>query len=97
MINDNIDTNANKNPLDELKPIECANKVVAHNLIHSPSDWSVNRKGNRCRLVFIILQQKNKNEYNLSLTLDQEVDIRSILIGFNSVWTDYSDKVLGVP
>lgn len=55
--NNNQDSNATtiNTPLDDLKPSECAKKVVAHNLIHCPSDWSVNRKGNRCRLVFVIL------------------------------------------
>lgn len=51
----NSDPTTTNTPLDELKPSECAKKVVAHNLIHCPSDWSVNRKGNRCRLVFVIL------------------------------------------
>mmetsp|Transcript_28555 Transcript_28555/g.25507 ORF Transcript_28555/g.25507 Transcript_28555/m.25507 type:complete len:80 (-) Transcript_28555:3951-4190(-) len=37
------------------------------------------------------------NEYQLVFNLEKTVEVKQIKIGFNTVWTDYSDKVLGVP
>lgn len=37
------------------------------------------------------------SEYSLVLELDKTVDMKEITLGFNSVWTDFNDKVLGIP
>lgn len=39
----------------------------------------------------------NYNEFDLVLQLEKTVELKQIKIGFHSVWTDYVDKVLGVP
>lgn len=31
------------------------------------------------------------------MQLDRPCEMKSIKIGFNEVWTDYADKVLGLP
>jgi len=38
-----------------------------------------------------------QNEFGLLLELKHVIEIKHIRIGFNSVWTDYNNKILGVP
>jgi hypothetical protein len=60
-------------------------------------DWSINKKGVRARILYFVMQGSSYNEYQLVFNLEKTVEIKQIRIGFNTVWTDYSDKVLGVP
>lgn len=60
-------------------------------------DWSVNKKGARNRITFFTMTNQYYMEYILVLQLDKVCQMKQFKIGFNSVWTDYSDKVLGLP
>ena len=87
---------------DDPKEEEFANKLT---IINQPGqnwtgitpDWSLNKKGVRARILFFVMNGASYNEYCLVFNLDKVVELKQIKIGFNSVWTDYSDKVLGVP
>jgi len=56
-----------------MKIIECANNVISLsntvNLSNTQADWSVNKKGNRCRLTYFIMEGNNYDEYVLNLNV----------------------------
>ena len=81
---------------------EFANKIIIINqpgqhLTNISTDWSSNRKGARTRILFFQMNNQFYSEYHLVLQLDKVVEMKQIKIGFNTVWTDFSDKVLGLP
>lgn len=86
----------------ELKEEEFANKVFIINQTGQHwsgigPDWSVNKKGIRARILFFQMSNQFYSEYSLMLELDKVCEMKQIKIGFNTVWTDYNDKVLGIP
>ena len=86
----------------DLKEEEFANKVY---IVNQPGqhwsgiapDWSLNKKGIRARILFFQMSNQFYSEYSLILELDRVCEMKQLKIGFNTVWTDYNDKVLGVP
>lgn len=66
-------------------------------VLNTVSDWSAYKKGNRTRLTFFQMNNESHDEYVITFQLDKVVEMRQFLIGFNSVWTDFADKVLGIP
>eukprot|EP01016_Furgasonia_blochmanni_P026639 TRINITY_DN28259_c0_g1_i1.p1 TRINITY_DN28259_c0_g1~~TRINITY_DN28259_c0_g1_i1.p1 ORF type:complete len:334 (-),score=80.63 TRINITY_DN28259_c0_g1_i1:34-978(-) len=87
---------------EELKEQEFATKLTLINLpgqgFAPPNkDWSIYKKGSKSRILFFQMNNATHNEYSLLLQMEKPVEIRSIKIGFITVWTDFADKVLGVP
>jgi len=86
----------------DLKEEEFANKIY---IINQPGqhwsgiapDWSLNKKGIRARILFFQMSNQFYSEYSLMLELDRVCEMKQLKIGFNTVWTDYNDKVLGIP
>lgn len=88
--------------LEELKEDELATKVTilplnGQVLAAASQDWSAHKKGNKGRVLFFNLTMQYYSEFILLIQLDKTVEMKNIKIGFNTVWTDYSDKILGIP
>jgi hypothetical protein len=88
--------------LEELKEDELATKITlvplsGQVLTATSQDWSAHKKGNKGRVIFFNLTMQYYSEYILLVQLDKTVEMKNIKLGFNTSWTDYSDKVLGVP
>ena len=86
----------------DLKEEEFANKLTIINLANQhwsgiPPDWSLNKKGARGRVLFFQMNGQFYSEYSLLLELDRVCEMKQLKLGINTVWTDYNDKVLGVP
>lgn len=86
-----------------MKTEELASNITVINqpgqhLTGVPADWSQNKKGTKQqRLFWVAMNGQHYSEYSLVLELDKTVDMKEISLGFNSVWTDFNDKVLGIP
>jgi len=87
---------------EDPKEEEIANKLTIINLPGQSwagitPDWSINKKGVRARIMYFQMNGNFHNEYCLLFSLERVVELKQIRIGFNTVWTDHTDKVLGVP
>ena len=94
-----VDNNANT---EDPKEEEFANKLT---IINQPGqawsgitpDWSINKKGIKARILFFVMNGNFYNEYCLVFNLEKQIELKQIKVGFNCVWSDYNDKVLGIP
>lgn len=60
-------------------------------------DWTVYKKGNKTKIIFLQLSDATYHEYPLYLQLAKTVEVRSIKIGFPAASYEYNDKLVATP
>ena len=89
--------------MDDLKEEEFANsvKLVANlnqaGLSASNEDWTVYKKGNKTKIIFLPLIDSTYHEHPLFLQLLKTVEVRSIKIGFPAASYEFNDKLVATP
>lgn len=62
-----------------------------------PKDWSQYKSGSKSRLFYVQMNGNYYSEYTLIIKLSKLVEIKEMSIGFNTVTSEFTDMVLGVP
>jgi len=66
-------------------------------LSSSNSDWTVYKKGNKTKIIFLHLIDAQYYEYPLYLQFNKTVELRSIKIGFTAASYEFNDKLIVTP
>ena len=94
---DSSTTSTTEDPKEE----EFANKLTVINqpgqTWNIPPDWSTHKKGGEARILLLNMTGAFYNEYTLVLKMDKTVEVNQIRIGFHTVLTEFTDKVIGIP
>lgn len=89
--------------MEEVKVLECASAMKAIKLPHDSKlpnqfgDWSAYKSGKRNRFTYFTMEGENHDEYTITLALPNPVEMRSFVIGFNNVVSEFYDHVPGIP
>lgn len=68
-----------------------------HNLVSNSVDWTVYKKGNKTKIVFMPMNGPTYHEYNLYIELGKPVEVRSIKVGFPAASYEFTDKLVASP
>ena len=71
--------------------------VNPHNITTNNKDWTVYKKGNKNKLIFLHMTGVTEQEYPLQIEISKMCEIRSIKIGFPAASFEFNDKLVVSP
>ena len=68
-----------------------------HTLTCNHTDWTVYKKGNKTKILYVPCIGTTYNEYPLHISLTRVAELRSIKIGFISASYEFAEKLVLAP